>query len=146
MTTLEEHAAIGDRVRALRKRRGWSQEGLAGASGLSKPTVQDVERPKEPKDRHPGTLQAIADALGVPLSKILDIEDAEPEPGPRERLRVVITTRDIVRWAGKLEHDHEMDREQSLDVIESILKADDERYASELERNSEKQSRDPMNR
>lgn len=59
------NAKVGARVRAERKARGWSQEALAGAAGLSPNYVALVER----GDRGMGlaTAKRMAEALGVRL-------------------------------------------------------------------------------
>jgi transcriptional regulator with XRE-family HTH domain len=60
---------VGDKVRDLRKERGWSQQELAGRAGISMQTVSNLET-----GRHvPGiaTLSKIAGALGVPLPALL---------------------------------------------------------------------------
>ena len=62
-------APVGDKVRDLRKERGWSQQELADQAGISMQTVSNLET-----GRHvPGiaTLSKIAGALGVPLSDLL---------------------------------------------------------------------------
>jgi XRE family transcriptional regulator, regulator of sulfur utilization len=59
----------GDKVRDLRKERGWSQQELADRAGISMQTVSNLET-----SRHvPGivTLSKIAGALGVPLPDLL---------------------------------------------------------------------------
>ena len=60
----------GDKVRELRKGRGWLQRDLADRAGVNMQTVSNLER-----GRHaPGlpTLRKIAGALGAPLSELLD--------------------------------------------------------------------------
>jgi transcriptional regulator with XRE-family HTH domain len=57
-------------VRSLRKRRGFSQEDLAEACGLSRNYISDIERGV----RNPGllVLVAMAKALKVPLQELLE--------------------------------------------------------------------------
>ena len=60
---------VGDRVRDLRKERGWLQQELADRAGVSMQTVSNLET-----GRHvPGiaTLSKIAGALGVGLGELL---------------------------------------------------------------------------
>jgi transcriptional regulator with XRE-family HTH domain len=62
-------APVGDKVRDLRKERGWSQQELADRAGISMQTVSNLET-----GRHvPGiaTLSKIAGALGVGLGELL---------------------------------------------------------------------------
>jgi len=62
-------ALVGDKVRGLRKGRGWSQQELADRAGISMQTVSNLET-----GRHvPGmaTLSKIAGALGVSLPDLL---------------------------------------------------------------------------
>jgi transcriptional regulator with XRE-family HTH domain len=63
-TTPDERlSAFGDRVRALRQERGWSQERLAELAGMHRNYVGGVER----GERNIALLNiwAMADALGV---------------------------------------------------------------------------------
>lgn len=54
-------------VRVARKSRGWTQEHLAGVSGVSYRTIQRVEAGEVQPS--PETLMALSDALGVRLGK-----------------------------------------------------------------------------
>lgn len=65
---------FGERVRQLRKKKGWNQDELAEHSGLSRVTIAKYETgvKKRPAVQ---TAAAIADALGVSLSELM-----EPEP------------------------------------------------------------------
>lgn len=70
---------IGARVRALREARGWSQRKLGALAGTSGSYISQLEAGKTPR---PGVamLQAIADALAVPMT---DLTQGEPVT-PRE--------------------------------------------------------------
>jgi transcriptional regulator with XRE-family HTH domain len=62
-------APVGNKVRDLRKGRGWSQQELADRAGISMQTVSNLET-----GRHlPGmaTLSKIAGALGISLPDLL---------------------------------------------------------------------------
>ncbi len=63
-------AAVGGRLRELRVGRGWSQEELADQVGLHRTYVGSVER----GERNIGIANvfALADALGVPASALLE--------------------------------------------------------------------------
>lgn len=68
---------IGQRIRQLRKAKGWSQPELARRAGLTEKTITNYETAaRGVKDPPLSTVQAIADALGVTLTDLL----AEPEP------------------------------------------------------------------
>ena len=62
--------AFGDRVRAVRRDRGWSQERFAELCGLHRTYVGSVER----GERNVSLLNiwAISDALGVRPAQLLD--------------------------------------------------------------------------
>lgn len=64
-----QREGVGDRIRTLRKERGWSQEELAEAAGVSPRTVYSIE--KGERQPQPKKLRAILDALDV----------AEPQNG-----------------------------------------------------------------
>ena len=70
----------GDRIRSARERRGWTQGGLADASGISKGFLSDVENDK--RNLSSESALKIADALGISLDYLL-----RGESGERERLR-----------------------------------------------------------
>ncbi|MDA2912900.1 helix-turn-helix transcriptional regulator [Acidobacteriia bacterium AH_259_A11_L15] len=59
---------FGNRVRALRRRRGWSQEELASRAGIHPTYLGGIER----GERNPAlaNIAAIARALGVPVRKL----------------------------------------------------------------------------
>jgi transcriptional regulator with XRE-family HTH domain len=69
-------AVVGARVRAERQAGGLSLAALAGAAGIGKGSLSEIENGV----RNPtlGTLYAVADALGLPLAKLLD-----GQPGTR---------------------------------------------------------------
>lgn len=73
-TTTETVAA---RIRELRLALGWSQEELAEQATLSRDAIARIER----GDRGPrlDTLELIANALEIPLPKLLDVEEPLPQ-------------------------------------------------------------------
>ncbi len=71
-------AISGDRLRALREQRAWSQAHLAEAAGLSLRTVQRVEAEGTASAE---TRLALAGALGVPVESL----NASPAPAAAER-------------------------------------------------------------
>ena len=57
-------------IRELRKKKGWTQSELSRRSGVKQGVLSDIE---SGKTKHPrcDTLAAIAEALGVPVDKLL---------------------------------------------------------------------------
>jgi transcriptional regulator with XRE-family HTH domain len=68
---------VGERVKAVRRHRGWSLRELGQASGLSVTTVHQIEAGRTSPGL--GTLQSLAAALGVPLGALFD-ERRRPAP------------------------------------------------------------------
>ncbi len=60
---------MGDRITALRQRRGWSQNMLAERAGVDKSQLSRLVRGLSPKPGHE-TIRKLADALRVPLSEL----------------------------------------------------------------------------
>jgi transcriptional regulator with XRE-family HTH domain len=63
MRAVDFYKRFGRRVAKLRKKAGVSQEKLADAIALSRTSVTNIERGRQPVQLH--TLYSIADALGV---------------------------------------------------------------------------------
>lgn len=77
---------FAEAIRAWRERRGWTQEELSHASGLSTRAIRSLERGRTLKPRRT-TVQMLADALEVPRARLMGTvrravagEEAEPEP------------------------------------------------------------------
>jgi transcriptional regulator with XRE-family HTH domain len=60
---------IGDSVRALRLKRGWSQDVFADRSGLNRAHVGEIERGESNVTIQ--TLKIIADTLGVRIADLV---------------------------------------------------------------------------
>jgi transcriptional regulator with XRE-family HTH domain len=60
---------IGDRIRALRLKKGWSQDVFADRSGLNRAHVGDIERGESNVTIQ--TLKIIADTLGVRIVELV---------------------------------------------------------------------------
>ena len=72
--TLEDHlSALGRSVQELRKRRGWSQQELAGRADLDRTYLSTVERGSQ--NITIGAAVRIAHALGVSLSELIDLDE-----------------------------------------------------------------------
>lgn len=59
---------LGLRVRALRKKRNWSQEDLSHESGLARSFTGAIERGE--KDLRLATLVKLANTFGIPISQL----------------------------------------------------------------------------
>jgi len=60
---------LGNRVRALRKARGWTQVEMAEMLGVDRSYLSEIETGK--KDPSLRVLKTIADGFGLSLSKLL---------------------------------------------------------------------------
>jgi transcriptional regulator with XRE-family HTH domain len=79
---------LGERIRALRRERGWTLEVLAGRSGVSRAMISKLER----GEKNPTLVVAakVAEGLGVGLSQLVGVEERrEVIVVPRERRMVV---------------------------------------------------------
>lgn len=79
---------LGERVRAARKRLGWTQEELAERANLHFAYIGQIERAD--KKVSLAVAQRVSDALGVRLGELLDLESASGEPGWESRIRVLL--------------------------------------------------------
>jgi transcriptional regulator with XRE-family HTH domain len=70
-------STIGARVRAARERLGWRREELAYRSGISWSAIAQVESGRR-RDLRPGTLSALAEALGVTIDHLVRGGPASP--------------------------------------------------------------------
>lgn len=95
-TVSEISDRIAVRIRELRLAKGWSQEQLAEATGLSRDAVSRIER----GDRSPSldTLNLVARALGTSLPQLVDVE----EPLPRTQ-EADDGARAVQHWLDQLE-------------------------------------------
>jgi len=78
---------LGQRLRALRRESGWSQEGLGKRAGLSGKFIGEVERGE--KSISVVSLYGISTALKVPLNRLTDMP-ANNRPVPTEDAERVI--------------------------------------------------------
>lgn len=60
---------IGDRIRSLREKRGWTQRDLANTAGYSQSTVARWESAE--RSVRPYNLEKIAEALGIGMQELL---------------------------------------------------------------------------
>ena len=75
------YAALGKRIRALRRQANLSQEDVAERVGLTRTSITNIERGRQQLQVH--TLVAIAHTLGVRLDELLLYEE-EPAHGNNE--------------------------------------------------------------
>ena len=68
---------VGERLRALRKARGLTQEALERASGVNQTTISGIENGKVPSPTI-STMTGLAQALSVPLHELTGERPAEP--------------------------------------------------------------------
>ena len=75
MENLEK--ALGDRIKTLRKLRGWTQENLAEQAKVSVQHVGEIER----GDGNPTlqSLERLSKGLGLTVSQLLAVEEPEQE-------------------------------------------------------------------
>jgi transcriptional regulator with XRE-family HTH domain len=78
----ELSAAIGTKVRVERQAREWTLDQLAGAAGVSRRMIVNVEQGVA--NLSVTTLLRISDALGVGLPALVEVRQTSPgEGGPR---------------------------------------------------------------
>jgi transcriptional regulator with XRE-family HTH domain len=74
--------ALADHIRAERNRRGWTQDDLARAAGISSTkTVWDLETGRS-RRRIPGSAQSVEKAFGWPAGTARRIVFEQDAPGP----------------------------------------------------------------
>ncbi|REE97214.1 helix-turn-helix domain-containing protein [Thermomonospora umbrina] len=83
--------AVARTVRSLRAVHGWSLDRLAGRSGVSKGVLVALEQGRG--NPNLGTLIRIAEALGVPLARLVQVDE---EPA----VRILPPERQVVLWNG----------------------------------------------
>ena len=68
---------LARRIRALRRKRGWSQEGLADYSGLHRTYIGSIERAE--RNFTVDTLEKLAVAFGISVYELVDIPNCALE-------------------------------------------------------------------
>ncbi len=79
---------LGQRIRALRKQRSWSQQALGRRSKLSGKFIGEVERGQ--KSISLDSLYRVSVALEVPLRELTDVR-SQKDPLPSEDVEQVFT-------------------------------------------------------
>ncbi|MEU9775397.1 helix-turn-helix transcriptional regulator [Streptomyces sp. NPDC047968] len=86
---------LGDKLRRLRRLSGLTQEGLAGASGVSVDVVRQLEQRRKSSARLP-TLHALAAGLGVELTTLLGDPPGVPSADEGDTPQFVAVRRAIM--------------------------------------------------
>jgi transcriptional regulator with XRE-family HTH domain len=79
---------FAEKLRQLREERGWSQNDLATASGVSVWAIRDYEQAKRRFDPGLQLLVKLAKALGISLDVFADCagtDDAQPTAKPKKQ-------------------------------------------------------------
>jgi transcriptional regulator with XRE-family HTH domain len=69
-------AAVARTMQAMRTERGWSLDQLAARAGVSKGVLVAIEQGKSNPSL--GTLARLGDAFGVPVTRLVEVDDAPP--------------------------------------------------------------------
>jgi len=83
--------AVARTVRSLRSAHGWSLDQLAARSGLSKGVLVALEQARG--NPNLGTLTRVADTLGVPLTRLVQVEE-------KPSIQLFPAARHVVLWNG----------------------------------------------
>ncbi|MBC2459387.1 helix-turn-helix domain-containing protein [Clostridium beijerinckii] len=71
MTNSENNNLLGEKIKELRTKKGWSLDELSSNSGVAKTTIWGIENGSKPSyDK----LEKIADALGIQLAYLLNYD------------------------------------------------------------------------
>lgn len=74
MSKTDARTQLAKRLRALRAKHDMTQDELAGAAGISTKYLQNLEG-KTPKAASIDTLQHLAEALDMPLARLLKFDE-----------------------------------------------------------------------
>lgn len=83
--------AVARTVRALRAAHGWSLDQLAARAGVSKGVLVALEQARG--NPNLGTLIRVSEALGVPLTRLVQVEEEPP-------IQLFPAARHVVLWEG----------------------------------------------
>lgn len=84
--------AVARTVRSLRGAHGWSLDQLAARSGVSKGVLVALEQARG--NPNLGTLIRVSEALGVPLTRLVQVEEEPP-------IQLFPSSRHVVLWRGE---------------------------------------------
>ncbi len=97
-----EHTVLGDRIRAFRQRRGWSQNELASRAGVKQPTLQRIEASKR-QDPGFSIVARLSRALGISLDLLADPPTGESFDAGAERGHPAASTNELEARIQRLE-------------------------------------------
>lgn len=98
---MDKKTALGARIKALRKQKGWSQERLAERASISTQYLSNIERGKENPTLD--LLLRLAESLKVSPADIFDFEaDALDRKSLHAEIRNLVQTRDVERLRAAL--------------------------------------------
>jgi transcriptional regulator with XRE-family HTH domain len=84
--------AVARTVRSLRAARGWSLDQLAARAGVSKSVLVALEQARG--NPNLGTIIRVSEALGVPLTRLVQVEEEPP-------IQLFTADRHVVLWRGQ---------------------------------------------
>jgi transcriptional regulator with XRE-family HTH domain len=84
--------AVARTVRSLRAAHGWSLDQLAARAGVSKSVLVALEQARG--NPNLGTIIRVSEALGVPLTRLVQVEEEPP-------IRLFTADRHVVLWRGE---------------------------------------------
>lgn len=127
---------LKDRIRELRKARGWTQEELAARAGMTQGVITNLERGARDNPTQE-TLDKLAGALGVPVSELLgegDILSGDFPAGQldREGITALLPEAMLLRYSRLWPDLHRADRAWLIGHLRIL--ADAERRVREMER------------
>ena len=98
MKNSPEPITMGDRIKQLRKERGWSQQDLENRSGVSKPVINLIENNRT-KNVSYGNMIALANAFEVDPNWLAGIPTDKPDKGEliTDLEITIIQIRDIIK-------------------------------------------------
>jgi len=94
-------ALLGQRLRILRKEKGFTQEKMAALAGMNWRYYAEVERGQ--RNISVGSLQQIADALGVAIKDIFQFQSNKQLTEDEERI-ITLITRVLTKGDKKSKH------------------------------------------
>ena len=107
----------GERVKALRKMKGWTQDELGAAVGLKKATISGIENNK--RDRGERSVSKFAEVFGCTADYLLGFSD-DPALNSEQNTRLKKDFDDIYN---KLKELPEAEQEMYLRMINSFIDA-----------------------
>lgn len=108
--------SFGERIRTLRKQKGWTQRDLAGKAGIDFTYLSKIENDKEPASEK--TILALANALGADSEELVMLARKVPAIA-REEMTATPGARMFLRTARGLTED---DWKKLLETVKAMRK------------------------